>query len=151
MLRRKRFWFAIMAILPTFAIFGWVRLFPIIETLRLSMHEWNLLSKNKPFVGFQNFIELFGDNQFLDALANTAIIAFGAMAVTIPMSLVLAAVIYHRTRSRFAGFYETAVFIPHVVSLVPAAMAWKWIFDAKLGPLKRGDCGFGGRRIALAI
>ena len=61
MLRRKRFWFAIMAILPTFAIFGWVRLFPIIETLRLSMHEWNLLSKNKPFVGFQNFIELFGD------------------------------------------------------------------------------------------
>ena len=88
MLRRKRFWFAIMAILPTFAIFGWVRLFPIIETLRLSMHEWNLLSKNKPFVGVQNFVELFGDNQFLDALTNTAIIAFGAMAVTIPMSLV---------------------------------------------------------------
>jgi multiple sugar transport system permease protein len=147
MLRRKRFWFAIMAILPTFAIFGWVRLFPIIETLRLSMHEWNLLSKNKPFVGFQNFIELFGDNQFLDALSNTAIIAFGAMAVTIPMSLVLAAIIYHRTRSRFAGFYETAVFIPHVVSLVPAAMAWKWIFDAKLGPLNAVIVGLGGNAL----
>ena len=144
MLRRKRFWFAIMAILPTFAIFGWVRLFPIIETLRLSMHEWNLLSKNKPFVGVQNFVELFGDNQFLDALTNTAIIAFGAMAVTIPMSLVLAAVIYHRTRSRFSGFYETAVFIPHVVSLVSAAMAWKWIFDAKLGPLNAMIVGLGG-------
>jgi multiple sugar transport system permease protein len=133
-----------MAILPTFAIFGWVRLFPILETLRLSMHEWNLLSKNKPFVGVQNFVELFGDNQFLDALTNTAIIAFGAMAVTIPMSLGLAAVIYHRTRSRFSGFYETAVFIPHVVSLVPAAMAWKWIFDAKLGPLNAMIVGLGG-------
>lgn len=144
MLRRKQFWFAIMAILPTFAIFGWVRLFPIIETLRLSMHEWNLLSKNKPFVGFQNFIELFGDNQFMDALTNTAVIAFGAMAVTIPMSMVLAAIIYHRTRSRFSGFYETAVFIPHVVSLVPAAMAWKWIFDAKLGPLNAIIMGLGG-------
>ena len=144
MLRRKQFWFAIMAILPTLAIFGWVRLFPIIETLRLSMHEWNLLSKNKPFVGFQNFIELFGDNQFMDALTNTAVIAFGAMAVTIPMSMVLAAIIYHRTRSRFSGFYETAVFIPHVVSLVPAAMAWKWIFDAKLGPLNAIIMGLGG-------
>ncbi len=144
MLRRKQFWFAIMAILPTFAIFGWVRLFPIIETLRLSMHEWNLLSKNKPFVGFQNFIELFSDNQFMDALTNTAVIAFGAMAVTIPMSMVLAAIIYHRTRSRFSGFYETAVFIPHVVSLVPAAMAWKWIFDAKLGPLNAIIMGLGG-------
>ena len=119
-------------------------MFPIIETLRLSMHEWNLLSKNKPFVGFQNFIELFGDNQFMDALTNTAVIAFGAMAVTIPMSMVLAAIIYHRTRSRFSGFYETAVFIPHVVSLVPAAMAWKWIFDAKLGPLNAIIMGLGG-------
>ena len=58
------------------------------------------------------------------------------LVITIPLALV------HRRadpstapRSRFAGFYETAVFIPHVVSLVPAAMAWKWIFDARLGPL----------------
>ena len=47
----------------------------------------------------------------------------------------LAALIHHRASSRLSGFYETAIFIPHVVSLVPAAMAWKWIFDARLGPL----------------
>lgn len=144
MLRRKRFWFAIVAILPTLLIFGWVRMYPIAETLRLSLFQWNLLSKNKPFVGLENFLELFQDDLFLDALTNTAIIAFGAMAVTIPASMVLAAVIYHRTRSRFAGFYETAVFIPHVVSLVPAAMAWKWIFDAKLGPLNAVIVWLGG-------
>lgn len=144
MLRRKRFWFALLAILPTLVIFGWVRMFPIVETLRLSMFQWNLLSKHKPFVGFDNFIELFQDDLFLEALSNTAIIAFGAMIVTIPVSMVLAAIIYHRTRSRFAGFYETAVFIPHVVSLVPAAMAWKWIFDAKLGPLNSLIVSLGG-------
>lgn len=144
MLRRKRYWFAILAILPTFLIFGWVRMFPIVETLRLSLFQWNLLSKNKLFVGLDNFIELFQDDQFLTALSNTAIIAFGAMIITIPASMVLAAVIYHRTKSRFSGFYETAVFIPHVVSLVPAAMAWKWIFDAKLGPLNSLIVALGG-------
>lgn len=144
MLRRKRFWFAIIAILPTLAIFGWVRMFPIVETLRLSMFRWNLLSKDKLYIGFDNFLELFQDDFFLEALSNTAIIAFGAMAVTIPASMLLAAVIYHRTRSRFAGFYETAVFIPYVVSLVPAAMAWKWIFDAKLGPLNAVIVALGG-------
>ncbi|WP_418595238.1 carbohydrate ABC transporter permease [Ponticoccus sp. (in: a-proteobacteria)] len=144
MLKRKKFWFAILAIIPTFAIFGWVRMYPIIETLRLSMYQWNLLSKDKIFVGLANFAELFGDDQFLDALTNTAIIAFGAMVITIPTSMALAGVIYHRTRSRFAGFYETAVFIPHVVSLVPAAMAWKWIFDAKLGPLNAIIVSLGG-------
>lgn len=144
MLKRKKFWFAILAIIPTFAIFGWVRMYPIVETLRLSMYQWNLLSKDKIFVGLANFAELFGDDQFLDALTNTAIIAFGAMVITIPTSMALAGVIYHRTRSRFAGFYETAVFIPHVVSLVPAAMAWKWIFDAKLGPLNAIIVSLGG-------
>jgi multiple sugar transport system permease protein len=135
MLRRKRWLFAILAILPTLAIFAAVRLYPIGETLRLSLHKWDILSKNKPFIGLQNFEELLGDRLFREALVNTTIIAFGVLIVTIPLAMVLAALIHYRTRSRFAGFYETAIFLPHVVSLVPAAMAWKWIFDARLGPL----------------
>ncbi len=135
MLRTKKWRFAILAILPTLAIFAWVRMFPIWETLRLSLHRWDILSRDKPFIGLENFRELFQDQLFLNALVNTTIIAFGVLFVTIPAALVIAALIYHRTRSRFAGFYETTVFIPHIVSLVPAAMAWKWIFDANLGPL----------------
>lgn len=135
MFKRKRWIFVILAILPTLAIYAWVRIVPIAEILRLSVHEWNILSRNKPFIGLANFRELLGDQLFLDAIVNTTIIAFGVLFITIPMALVLAALIHHRTRSRFAGFYETAIFLPHVVSLVPAAMAWKWIFDARLGPL----------------
>lgn len=135
MLRRKKFLFAIAAIMPVLAIYAWVRIGPIAEILRLSLHKWDIISRNKPFIGLANFRELMGDDLFQTALVNTTIIAFGVLLITIPLSLVLAALIYHRTRSRFAGFYETSIFIPHVVSLVPAAMAWKWIFDAKLGPL----------------
>ena len=135
MLRRNKYIFAVVAILPVLAIYSWVRIGPIAEILRLSLHKWDLISKNKPFIGLANFRELLDDDLFLTAIQNTAIIAFGVLIITIPLSLMLAALIYHRTRSRFSGFYETAIFIPHVVSLVPAAMAWKWIFDAKLGPL----------------
>lgn len=135
MLTRKRWIFAMLAILPTLAIFAWVRMYPIGDTLRLSLHKWDILSKKKPFIGLANFQELMGDRLFHEALLNTTIIAFGVLIITIPLAMVIAALIFHRTRSRFAGFYETSVFIPHVVSLVPAAMAWKWIFDARLGPL----------------
>ena len=124
-----------LAILPTLAVFAWVRIYPIGETLRLSLHKWDILSKHKPFIGLANFRELFQDQLFQDALLNTTLIAFGVLLLTVPSALVLAALIYQRTRSRFAAFYETSIFIPHVVSLVPAAMAWKWIFDAQLGPL----------------
>lgn len=135
MLKRRRWIFAILAIMPTLALFAWVRIYPIADTLRLSLHKWDILSKNKPFIGLANFRELMGDQLFLDALINTTIIAFGVLLLTIPTAMVIAALIFYRTRSRLAGFYETSVFIPHVVSLVPAAMAWKWIFDARLGPL----------------
>lgn len=134
-MRKKRWRFAVLALVPTIAIFSWVRLYPIADTLRLSLHKWDLLSKNKPFIGLDNFRELFQDHLFLEALKHSTIIAFGVLLLTIPLALVIAALIYHRTRSRFAGFYESSVFIPHIVSLVPAAVAWKWIFDAKLGPL----------------
>ena len=135
MLKRRRLLFSLLAILPVIAIFAFVRVYPIGEILRLSLHKWDILSKKKPFIGLRNFQELLGDRLFHEALFNTSIIAFGVLLITIPLSLVIAALILHRTRSRFAAFYETAVFIPHVVSLVPAAMAWKWIFDARLGPL----------------
>lgn len=127
--------FALVALAPVLAVYATVRIYPIAETLRLSLHNWNIISPRKPFIGLANFEELMGDALFLEALRNTTIIAFAVLAITIPAALALAALINHRYGSRLAGFYETAIFIPHVVSLVPAALAWKWVFDAKLGPL----------------
>ena len=135
MLQRRRWTFALVALAPPLAIYVWVRLIPIVETLRLSLYEWNIVSPRKPFVGLDNFRELAEDPLFLEALRNTTIIAFGVLLVTVPLGLLIAALIHHRAGSRLSGFYETAIFIPHVVSLVPAAMAWKWVFDARLGPL----------------
>jgi multiple sugar transport system permease protein len=135
-MRRRKVWaFIVLGLLPTCAIFVWVRIIPIGEILRLSLHKWDILSRNKPFIGLANFRELAHDPLFQNALVNTVVIAFGVLAVTIPLALVLAALIHYRAQSRLAGFYETAIFLPHVISLVPAAMAWKWIFDARLGPL----------------
>ncbi|PYG58337.1 sugar ABC transporter permease [Rhizobium sp. UGM030330-04] len=135
MKRRKQLSFVISALAVPLTLFVLVRVVPIFETLRLSLFKWDIISRNKPFIGLANFQELAGDPLFLEALRNTTIIAFGVLALTIPLALGLAALIQYRFRSALAGFYETSVFIPHIVSLVPAAMAWKWVFDAQLGPL----------------
>jgi multiple sugar transport system permease protein len=135
MTARLRWLFIASALLPTLAIFAVVRLYPIGDVLFLSLHEWNIISRVRPFVGFDNYVELWGDPLFREALRNTAVIAFGVLVLTVPLAMVLAALIHARTQSRLSPFFETAVFLPHVVSLVPAAMAWKWIFDARLGPL----------------
>lgn len=135
MSKRSGLGFALTALLPVLTIYIVVRVYPIIETLRLSTFKWDMLSRRKPFIGLSNFRELFGDALFLEALRNTTVIAAGVLVITVPVGLALAALIHHRTQSRLAGLFETTIFIPHVVSLVPAALAWKWVFDARLGPL----------------
>jgi multiple sugar transport system permease protein len=135
MLARRQWAFAIVALLPVLAIFAWVRLYPIEETLRMSLFQWDLISKHQPFIGLANFQELFGDKLFQTSLFNTTVIAFGTLAITIPVGMVIAGLVHYRMGARLAGVFETATFIPYIVPLVPAAMAWKWVFDARLGPL----------------
>jgi multiple sugar transport system permease protein len=135
-MRSKPKWlFPVVALLPVLGLYACLRIYPIAETLRLSLFKWNIISRRKPFVGFDNFVELASDPLFLEAIFNTTIVAFGVLVIAIPVGLALAALINSRQGLRRSGFYETSIFLPHVVSLVPAAMAWKWIFDARLGPL----------------
>ncbi|MET4256174.1 multiple sugar transport system permease protein [Bradyrhizobium sp. S3.12.5] len=135
-MRSKPKWlFPVLALLPVLGLYACLRIYPIAETLRLSLFKWNIISRRKPFVGLDNFVELMSDPLFLEAIFNTTIVAFGVLVITIPVGLALAALINGRQGLRRSGFYETSIFLPHVVSLVPAAMAWKWIFDARLGPL----------------
>jgi multiple sugar transport system permease protein len=135
-MRSKPKWlFPVLALLPVLGLYACLRIYPIAETLRLSLFKWNIISRRKPFVGFDNFVELASDPLFLEAIFNTTIVAFGVLVIAIPVGLALAALINSRQGLRRSGFYETSIFLPHVVSLVPAAMAWKWIFDARLGPL----------------
>ena len=91
MLRRRLLVFALLALLPTLAVYAWVRIVPIGEVIWLSLHRWNLMSRNKPFIGLDNFVELTRDPLFLDAIVNTTVIAFGVVAVTVPLGLILAA------------------------------------------------------------
>jgi len=135
MLARRQWLFAIVALLPVLAIFAWVRLYPIEETLRMSLYQWDLISRHQPFIGLANFRELFGDKLFQTSLFNTTVIAFGTLVITVPVGMVVAGLVHYRMGARLAGFFETATFIPYVVPLVPAAMAWTWVFDARLGPL----------------
>ena len=93
MLARRQWLFAMAALLPILAIFAWVRFYPIEETLRMSLHEWNLISKTRPCIGLANFQELFGDQLFRTAQLYTTIIAFGTLVVTIPIVMGIESVI----------------------------------------------------------
>lgn len=133
-LRRRRITlFCYTALLPVVALFLYVRIIPIGFSFLLSFYKWNLLSSRKPFVGWDNYLGLLDDDNFILALKNTSIFSFSTVALSTCIALPLA--LFLARKSRLSAFYQTIYFLPVITPMVPVAIAWKWIYDYNYGAL----------------
>lgn len=103
-----------------------VRIFPTLYAFNVSMHEWDLLSKVKPFVFLDNYKELFHDKVFKIALINT--FKYIIIAVPVGLALSLGIALLLNAIKRGASVYRMIVFIPYVTSVVAVAWVWRWMF-----------------------
>ncbi|MEF2967972.1 sugar ABC transporter permease [Paenibacillus sp. M1] len=101
--------------------------YPMVQALILSFQSGR--GNNLEFVGFDNYIRLFSDSNFLTSVKNTLIY----LIVQVPIMLILAifiAVLLNDERLRFKGFFRTAIFLPTVTSLVAYSVVFKYMFGA---------------------
>lgn len=91
-----------------------------------------------PFVGFQNFRDLFANrllrDHILHAFQNTALFTICFVPVNLMISLLVASLI-HAVKGRAKSFYRAAFYLPTVTSAIIFAMIWKWIYDPNYGLL----------------
>jgi multiple sugar transport system permease protein len=125
--------FCYIALLPVLALFLYVRIIPIGFGFVLSLYRWNMISPRRPFVGFANYVQLFGDENFIAALKNTTIYSLATVILTTVLALPLA--VFLARRSRLSPFYQTVYFLPVITPLIPMSIAWKWIYDYNYGIL----------------
>jgi ABC-type sugar transport system permease subunit/ABC-type glycerol-3-phosphate transport system substrate-binding protein len=103
---------------------------PIVFSAYLSVHQWDIVVPQKPFVGFENFSELLADSYFWNALRNTLV-----FVLNVPVSMALAllvAVILHRNLAA-PGVLRALFFLPSVTSFVAIALVWMWIYHPTFG------------------
>jgi multiple sugar transport system permease protein len=105
---------------------------PLAFTLWVSVHRWDLLTPDKPFIGLANYREMGGDPLFWQALRHTALYALNVPAT---MALALGAALLLHQRLRFMKLLRAVVFLPYVVSYVAIAMVWQWIYNYDFGLL----------------
>src|SRR5262249_52232764 len=125
--------FCYLGLLPVFAIYWVLRLEPIGRTFWPSFHEWHLIRPNRPWVGLTNYRELLGDPNFLTALYNTTLFAVAVVVLSVVVGLALSVLLAGKLR--FTAAYQAIYFLPVITPMVPMAIAWKWIFDARVGIL----------------
>jgi len=118
-------------IAPFFIIFVGFLLYPLVYTLYVSTRDWALGSQQSTSVGFGNFVELWHDHQFWNAVENT----FGIFLIsTIPqllMALGLANLLNKRIRSRTV--FRMGVIIPIVTSTVVIGLVFNQLFSRDFG------------------
>lgn len=105
---------------------------PLLFTLWVSLHDWDLLRASKPFVGLANYREMVTDPLFWNALRNTVIYA---LYVPVTMALALGTALLLNRPTRTYRILRAMVFIPTVVSFAAIAIVWQWIFNGDYGVL----------------
>ncbi len=125
--------FCYLGLLPIFAIYWVLRLEPIGRTFYLSFHDWHLIRPARPWVGLTNYRELLDDPNFLTALWNTSLFAVAVVVLSVVVALALSVLLAGNLR--FTAAYQAIYFLPVITPMVPMAIAWKWIFDARIGIL----------------
>jgi raffinose/stachyose/melibiose transport system permease protein len=116
---------AIMFLLPALALYGLFVLYPIVQSMRYSLYDWNGLGPLQDFVGLDNFRKAFDDQFFRDALRHNVIIIVLSLALQIPAALALAMLLNSRIKGRAA--LRVLFFAPYVLSEVVTGVVWRQI------------------------
>lgn len=133
-LERRQIGFALGMILPIFALYAVLRIYPIAQAVYLSLTDYELGIRKFEFVGLTNYVDLLSNPDFLISLKNSLLFAALTLVFTLFIALCIA-LIMSRARIVGKGFLQTLIFMPVVVSVVPSAIIWNWIYDPQYGIL----------------
>lgn len=84
-------------------------------------------------IGFDNFVALMHQPQFMTALENSLLITFLTLLVLIVLATVLSELLAREFR--FKKLVETLIILPWAMPVSLAAIAWLWLLDSQFSPL----------------
>ncbi|WP_273333317.1 carbohydrate ABC transporter permease [Dictyoglomus turgidum] len=120
-------------VLPALAFFVTFSIYPLFKTFQLSFFQWDGMTKNMTFVGFQNYINAFRDFIWLKSLKNGVYLAILALIIMNSIAFILAVLV--NLRIRCSKFYRVVFYIPPILSGIVVGFIWKWIYDPNYGIL----------------
>ncbi|CUB28293.1 L-arabinose transport system permease protein AraP [Bacillus subtilis] len=110
---------------------------PIFENVFLSLFQWSSFSPEKTFIGLKNYVELFHDPVFYQALTNNVLYAVISIVCQVFGGLILAAVLEDMLVRKWSPFFRTVFFLPVVISMTVIALLFDFIYNPETGLLNQ--------------
>lgn len=105
---------------------------PIIATFNYSLNSWNGISKEMTWVGLGNYLRLFEDPNFYNALKNNLLVIAVSLLIQLPLSFITAYVVYI-VKSKWAEWSKMIFYIPNILSMVMIGLLWRFMYDYQYG------------------
>jgi multiple sugar transport system permease protein len=106
---------------PVRILFGTFLAFPILASLALSFTSFGLRDLRNPigtsFIGFENYLEVFGDPKFWTALQNTTYFVVVGVPLTLVLGLGIANAL-NRGVTKFRTAFRVGYYLPVITSIV---------------------------------
>lgn len=112
--------------LPILFMYCMFFIVPLLMGMKNSFTDWSGTSPDYNFIGIQNYIQIFGDERFRNALWFNFKYTFLLTAATMVLSLILALILNQKIKAR--GFFRSVYFLPAVLSLVTVGLIWNELF-----------------------
>lgn len=125
---------AAVLVAPFVAIYGWLFIYPTIQMVNLSLTNAPLIGAGS-WIGFDNYVKLFGDRVFRTAVWNTSYFVLLTVIPGTIIALVIALMV-----SRLKGYTQSLVlaafFLPFILPVTVVYLIWWWMFDLQFGILQ---------------
>jgi multiple sugar transport system permease protein len=123
-------------LVPYLALFGAFVLLPIVFGLWISLHSWDFTLPGKPFVGLDNYVDLFDPDslafeRFWNAMRATGIFTLFSVPLLIVVPLAVALVMHQKFRGR--NVFRAVFFAPYVLGVAVVGVMWRFLLDANIG------------------
>lgn len=113
-------------LLPAAAVMIVFFFIPFFQTFGLSFFDYSSSLYNPNFVGADNYIKLFKEPVFYKVMFNTFMYLVIAVPFLVTFPLFLAILINQKIRG--ITLYKILLYLPVIVSIVVAAIAFKWLY-----------------------
>jgi multiple sugar transport system permease protein len=123
---------------PYLVLFLIFVLIPVVFGLWISLHNWDYLVPRRPWVGLENYVNLFTANSttsepFWQSMKATGLFTLFSVPLLVVIPLLVALILNQKFRGR--NFFRAVYFAPYVLGVAVVGILWRFLLDPNVGLL----------------
>jgi raffinose/stachyose/melibiose transport system permease protein len=122
-------------------------IYPIFDTFRISLFEWNGITAKRTFIGMENWKTLLSDGRFWFSFRNNVIIMVMSILIQIPIGFLLAT--FLDAGGKKFNLFKIVWFLPLLMCSVAIGFLFQYALATNGGMISTISNFFGGKNIDL--